>query len=60
MSGDQSAQLLWYALVIMFVGSSLFVRRIPLGELAKNALIWVLIFGAVFLAVRGYQTGAGL
>jgi hypothetical protein len=54
---DQIASLLWFAGAFTLVLSSLAVRRISLGDGVKMALLWVLIFAAMFMAVRAWQVG---
>jgi hypothetical protein len=57
MSSDQLMSLLWFAGAFALVGSSLVVRRISLADGFKMALTWVLIFVALFMVVRAFQTG---
>lgn len=49
MSGDQGANLLYTALALMLVASSLFGRRLALGTTVKMALGWVAIFGVIYV-----------
>ncbi|MGQ0661953.1 retropepsin-like aspartic protease family protein [Sphingosinicella sp.] len=49
MSGEDHALNLVYLVgVLILVGSSLMVRRLPLGQTLKMMLAWVLIFAAMF------------
>ncbi|MEY4269372.1 MAG: hypothetical protein RLZZ58_588 [Pseudomonadota bacterium] len=57
MTTDQMASLVWFAGAFLLVLSSLAVRRIPLRDGMKMALIWVMIFVALFMAVRAWQGG---
>lgn len=59
MSGDDTAQLIWFAGALILVTSGLAVRRIPMGEMVRMALIWLAIFIAIFMAIRGWQVGTG-
>lgn len=49
MSGDDSAQLTAAVLMLVLVGSSLLSRRLPLGQAARMAAAWVLIFAVLFV-----------
>lgn len=51
MNGDQALSLVYLFGCIVLVASSLFVRRLPLGQTLKMILAWVLIFAAVFAVV---------
>lgn len=46
--GDQAVTLIYLFLCLMLVASSLFVRRLPLGQTLKMVLAWLLIFAALF------------
>jgi aspartyl protease family protein len=48
--GDQALSLLYLLGCLVLVGSSLAVRRLPLGQSMKMAAAWVLIFAAAFAA----------
>lgn len=49
MSGENQALNLVYLVgVLILVGSSLLVRRLPLGQTLKMMLAWALIFAAMF------------
>lgn len=54
MTGDRWADLIFYALVLMMVLSALFSRRVPLKNLVRMLLAWVLIFavGLVLVSQR--------
>lgn len=43
--------LVYSAGALVLVGSALVSYRLPLGKTLKLALVWLLIFGAAFLAV---------
>ncbi len=45
--GDQAVTLIYLFLCLMLVASSLFVRRLPLGQTLKMVLAWLLIFAAL-------------
>jgi aspartyl protease family protein len=49
MSGDQTAQLVGAVMMLVLVGSSLFARRLPLGQTVRMVLAWLLIFAAVLI-----------
>ena len=49
MNEDQGLNLLYLVLLLVFVGSALASRRLPLGKTMKMALAWVVIFGAAFV-----------
>lgn len=46
---DQTGSLIYAVLLLVLVASSLFARRLPVGETLKMALTWVLIFSAIFV-----------
>jgi aspartyl protease family protein len=46
---DNMAQWIWGIGALMLVGSSLVARRMPIGQTLKMALLWVAIFGAMFV-----------
>lgn len=48
MSGDDNASLIYGALCVMLLASSLAARRLPLKETVKMMLAWVAIFAAIF------------
>ena len=48
MTGGQAPNVLYMALAIILVGSSLVAARMPIGKAAKMALAWLAIFGAIF------------
>lgn len=41
---------------LVLVGSALLAYRLPLGKALKMAAIWLLVFGAAFLAVSFIQS----
>lgn len=49
---DMVANSLWIVMALVLVGSSLALRRLPRGKLAGLVLLWVAIFGILFLALR--------
>lgn len=49
MSHGKGPYLLYYAMLIVMVGSSLVAMRLPMGRALKMALAWLAIFGAGFL-----------
>lgn len=49
MSND-TGSLIYAVLLLVLVASSLFARRLPLGETLRMFLTWALIFGALFVA----------
>lgn len=48
---DEIPRAIYLLLLIMLVASSLFARRLPIGQVAKMSLAWIAIFGAVFALV---------
>ena len=55
MTGDTTVQILWFAGAFALVLSSLLARRLPMADWIKMALVWVAIFGLVFLVIRTWQ-----
>jgi len=49
MNEDQGLNLLYLVLLLVFVGSALASRRLPIGKTLKMALAWIAIFAAVFV-----------
>ena len=49
MNGNQAAGVLYFALLLVLVGSALAARRLPLAKSLKMALAWVAIFAIVIL-----------
>ena len=47
--GDQAVHVIYLLGVLVLVGSSLFVRRIPIGQGLKMLVAWVMIFAAAFI-----------
>ncbi|MFT3967079.1 MAG: TIGR02281 family clan AA aspartic protease [Sphingobium sp.] len=47
--GDSIARFVWIVLVLLFVASSLFARRIPLARLVGWSLGWVALFFGAYL-----------
>jgi aspartyl protease family protein len=48
-SQPQSASIIYYAIIIAAVASSLFAMKLPLGKALKMALAWAAIFGVGFV-----------
>ena len=48
MNTDQAMSGLWYVLALVLVGSALLVRRAPMAGMVRMALLWVVIFAALF------------
>ena len=46
---DQTGSLIYAVLLLVLIASSLFARRLPLGETLRMALTWILIFAALFV-----------
>lgn len=46
---DQTGSLIYAVLLLVLVASSLFARRLPVGETLRMALTWILIFAAIFI-----------
>lgn len=51
MNGDQALSLVYLFGCIVLVASSLFVRRLPLGQTLRLILAWALIFAAMFAVI---------
>lgn len=49
MTGDQTAQLVASAMMLVLVGSSLFARRLPIGQTVRMIMAWLLIFAAILV-----------
>ena len=49
MSGFDGANSVYLILLLILVASSLFASRLPLGKALKMALVWIGIFGAIFM-----------
>lgn len=46
---EDTGSLIYAVLLLVLVASSLFARRLPLGETLRMFLSWALIFGALFV-----------
>jgi aspartyl protease family protein len=46
---DRAGTALYYVMAIVLVLSSVLAMRLPLGKALKMALVWILIFAAVFV-----------
>ncbi|MEO5773328.1 MAG: retropepsin-like aspartic protease [Sphingomicrobium sp.] len=59
--GENAAHALYLVLLLVLVGSSLQLRRLPVGQTAKMAGAWVAIFGGAFIlfALRGDFSAIG-
>ena len=61
---DQSADVFYYALLLILPISALLARRMPMKASFKMALAWVAIFGVLFVLVvlwqQAFGAGAGL
>ncbi|MFM9853057.1 MAG: TIGR02281 family clan AA aspartic protease [Sphingomonadaceae bacterium] len=60
MTSDQTAGFIYGLLCLVIVGSSLAVRRLPMGQMAKYALAWVAIFAGMMLAFSFRDEAAAL
>lgn len=49
MTGDDTANLIYVSIAAMLVASSLFARRMPVGQTLRMVLIWLGIFAAAFI-----------
>jgi aspartyl protease family protein len=49
MTGDQSGNLIYSVLLLVLVSSSLFARRLPIGQTLKMAVTWLGIFATIFV-----------
>lgn len=61
MTNANAPSIVYYAIVVVVVLSSLFAMRLPLGKAAKMAAAWVAIFGVAFVlfAFRGEFASVG-
>ena len=61
MMGADGPSVVYYAIVVAMVLSSLIAMRLPLGKALKMALAWVAIFGVAFVlfAFRGEFSSVG-
>lgn len=60
-SGENDAlSVVYLVLVLVLVGSSLSIRRLPIGQTAKMAGAWLLIFAAAFLIMTAWDDIASL
>jgi aspartyl protease family protein len=48
-TGDQTAQLIGTLLMLTLVGSSLLSRRLPVGQVLRMIVGWVLVFAILFV-----------
>ena len=48
---DLVAHSLWFVMAFVLVASSLAARRLPAGHLLRLILIWVAIFGVLWMIV---------
>jgi hypothetical protein len=55
MNEDAIVQSIWYVGVFALVLSALIARRLPLKDSLKMALIWVAIFGFIYLILSWWQ-----
>lgn len=60
MSTDRVMDFVYYGLILLLPLSALAARRIPLGQAAKLALIWVGIFAAGYLVIAQRDRLSGL
>lgn len=51
MSTDRAADVVFYGLILLLPLSALLARRIPIRQTMRMALIWIGIFGAMFLII---------
>jgi aspartyl protease family protein len=59
MSGDSTANALFYALCLILPLSALLARRLPIKQVAKMALAWIAIFAvALLLATQRHRVSA--
>jgi aspartyl protease family protein len=56
---DQSADVIYYLLILLLPLSALMARRLPIKDVFKMALAWVAIFGVLFLLVVLWQQATG-
>jgi len=59
-TGDQKADLLFYAVIIILPVSALIARRVPLGRTLMSAAAWVAIFAVGLLVVQQREQLTGL
>lgn len=49
---DETSRVIYGMLLLVLVGSALFSRRIPMNQMVKMFLIWIGIFGIVFILIE--------
>ena len=49
---DEGSRLIYGILLLVLVGSALFSRRIPMNQMIKMFLVWIGIFGIVFVLIE--------
>lgn len=47
--GEDGPSMIWGIVMVMLLIASLAARRLPLGQVAKMALVWVAIFAGLFV-----------
>ena len=52
MSGDDTAEFIYIAAILIFVASAFMVRRVPIGQGLKMFAGWIIIFLAAFIAFQ--------
>ena len=57
---EQGGYAIYYIVMIVFVASSLFAMRLPLGKAAKMLVAWVAIFGVAFILFSFRSEFAGI
>lgn len=51
MSTDRAMDIVFYGLILILPLSALLARRMPIGQTLRMVLIWIGLFGAIFLVV---------
>lgn len=60
MNADRAMDIVYYGLILLLPLSALAARRIPIGQTVRMALIWIGIFGVVFLVIAQRERLTGL
>lgn len=60
MGGSDIASIIWYALILLLVGSAFLTRRVPMRSAFGMILAWIAIFGVVLVAVSYREELAGV
>ncbi|MEG3090070.1 retropepsin-like aspartic protease family protein [Sphingomonas sp. PB1R3] len=60
MTSDRAMDVVYFGLILIFALSALLVRRVPIGQTLRMALIWIAIFGVAFVVIAQRDRVQGL